>query len=75
MGRVAHGVRGIRLREDDEVVSVDILDKDTTLLTVTEKGYGKRTKSQEYRLQSRGGKGIYTIKITPKNGALREYGS
>ena len=70
MGRVAHGVRGIRLKLDDEVVSVDILDDDTTLLTVTEKGYGKRTKAGEYRLQSRGGKGIFTIKVTPKNGKV-----
>jgi DNA gyrase subunit A len=70
MGRVAHGVRGMRLKLDDEVVSVDILDDDTTLLTVTEKGYGKRTKAGEYRLQSRGGKGIFTIKVTPKNGKV-----
>jgi DNA gyrase subunit A len=49
---------------------VDILDEDTTLLTVTEKGYGKRTKSSEYRLQSRGGKGVFTIKITAKNGKV-----
>jgi DNA gyrase subunit A len=61
---------GIRLKQDDEVVSVDILDEDTTLLTVTEKGYGKRTKSSEYRLQSRGGKGIFTIKVTAKNGKV-----
>ena len=47
MGRVAHGVRGIRLKQDDEVVSVDVLGEDTTLLTVTEKGYGKRTKAEE----------------------------
>ncbi|MBI5740721.1 MAG: DNA gyrase subunit A [Nitrospirae bacterium] len=70
MGRVAHGVRGIRLKGDDEVVSVDVLDEDTTLLTVTENGYGKRTKAGEYRLQSRGGKGVFTIKVTPKNGKV-----
>jgi len=77
IGRVAHGVRGIRLRKvgttrsrDDEVVSVDVVDENTTLLTVTEKGFGKRTKSEEYRIQSRGGKGIFTIKITPKNGRV-----
>ena len=70
MGRVAHGVRGIRLKQDDEVVSVDVLGEDTTLLTVTEKGYGKRTKAEEYRLQSRGGKGIFTIKVTAKNGKV-----
>jgi DNA gyrase subunit A len=70
IGRVAHGVRGMRLRKDDEVVSVDVVDENTTLLTVTEKGFGKRTKSGEYRIQSRGGKGIFTIKITPKNGRV-----
>ncbi|MEW6587224.1 MAG: DNA gyrase subunit A, partial [Nitrospirota bacterium] len=70
VGRVSHGVRGIRLREDDEVVSVDILDRDTTLLAVTEKGYGKRTRAEEYRIQGRGGKGIFTLKITPKNGKV-----
>ena len=70
MGRTAHGVRGIRLQKEDEVVSLDILEKDKTLLTVTEKGYGKRTRSGEYRVQKRGGKGIFTIKITPKNGKV-----
>lgn len=70
IGRVAHGVRGIKLQRDDEVVSVDVLDEKTTLLTITEKGFGKRTKSGEYRVQSRGGKGIFTLKITPKNGRV-----
>jgi len=70
IGRVAQGVRGIRLKQDDEVVSVDVLDDETTLLTVTEKGYGKRTKAKEYRLQSRGGKGVFTIKVTAKNGRV-----
>ncbi|MEF9426086.1 MAG: hypothetical protein L0956_02540 [Candidatus Mariimomonas ferrooxydans] len=77
IGRVARGVRGIRLQKvgttrsrDDEVVSVDVLDENTTLLTITEKGFGKRTKSREYRVQSRGGKGIFTLRITPKNGRV-----
>ncbi len=70
IGRVAQGVRGIRLRDDDEVVSVDILDEEMTLLTVTENGYGKRTKASEYRLQSRGGKGVFTIKVTKRNGKV-----
>lgn len=68
IGRVARGVRGIRLQKDDEVVSVDVLDEDTTLLAITEKGFGKRTKQGEYRSQRRGGKGVITLKITPKNG-------
>jgi DNA gyrase subunit A len=70
VGRVAQGVRGIRLKQGDEVVSVDVLDDETALLTVTEKGYGKRTKADAYRLQSRGGKGIFTIKVTAKNGQV-----
>ena len=70
IGRVAQGVRGIRLKDDDEVVSVDILDEEMTLLTVTENGYGKRTKASEYRLQSRGGKGVFTIKVTKRNGKV-----
>ncbi len=51
-------------------MSVDALDDETLLLTVTEKGYGKRTKASEYRLQTRGGKGVFTIKVTPKNGKV-----
>jgi len=70
MGRVAYGVRGMRLKGDDEVVSLDTLEEDTTLLTVTERGFGKRTDSSAYRLQRRGGKGILTLKITPKNGRV-----
>ncbi len=71
MGRVAQGVRGIRLKEDDEVVSLDVLeDEETILLTVTENGYGKRTKASEYRLQSRGGKGVFTIKVNKRNGKV-----
>jgi DNA gyrase subunit A len=70
VGRVAQGVRGIRLKEEDEVVSLDVLDEETTLLTVTENGYGKRTKAEEYRLQSRGGKGVMTIKVTKRNGSV-----
>lgn len=70
IGRVSRGVRGMRLKKDDEVVSVDVLDKDTTLLAVTEKGFGKRTKQDEYRSQKRGGKGVITLKVTPKNGKV-----
>ncbi|MEW6715355.1 MAG: DNA gyrase subunit A, partial [Nitrospirota bacterium] len=70
IGRVSRGVRGMRLKKDDEVVSVDVLDKDSTLLAVTEKGFGKRTKQDEYRSQKRGGKGVITLKVTPKNGKV-----
>ncbi len=71
MGRVATGVRGIRLADDDRMVAmVVIADHDGTLLTVTENGYGKRTPISEYRVQSRGGKGIINIKATEKVGKV-----
>jgi DNA gyrase subunit A len=70
MGRIARGVRGIALQNDDWIVSVEILEKadDKLLLTVTEKGFGKRTALSEYRLQGRGGKGIINIRTGDRNG-------
>lgn len=68
MGRLAAGVKGISLGEDDEVVGVAILKSDDSILTVTENGYGKRTAVAEYKLQSRGGKGMFTIKTSERNG-------
>ncbi|GAA0502200.1 DNA topoisomerase (ATP-hydrolyzing) subunit A [Salinibacillus aidingensis] len=69
MGRTAAGVKGITLRdEEDKVVSMEILDETTQVLTVTNKGYGKRTKADEYRTTNRGGKGILTCHLTEKNG-------
>lgn len=69
MGRTARGVRGISLRSGDRVVSMVILrEKGGDILTVTEKGYGKRTPVEEYRLQGRGGQGVINIKTTSKNG-------
>jgi DNA gyrase subunit A len=71
MGRTAAGVRGIRLEENDRVVAmVTVNDENATFLTVTENGYGKRTAVSEYRLQSRGGKGIINIKTTKKTGLV-----
>jgi DNA gyrase subunit A len=72
MGRSAMGVKGIDLYEGDEVITKEIVDQrgDATLLTVTEKGYGKRTAQEEYRTQGRGGKGILTVRITPRNGPV-----
>ncbi len=69
MGRTASGVIGIRLR-NDKVVSAVIAEDDKTLLTVTEKGFGKRTMISEYRLTARGGVGVTNIKITDKNGRV-----
>ena len=68
MGRNASGVRGIRLKDKDEVVGMEIANPEATLLTVTEKGFGKRTEMSEYRVTRRGGKGVRNIKITDKNG-------
>ncbi|OGP67987.1 MAG: DNA gyrase subunit A [Deltaproteobacteria bacterium RBG_16_44_11] len=68
MGRTAKGVRGINLRKDDAVIGVEIPAKDTFVLTVSEKGFGKCTPIEEYRLQSRGGKGTMNLKIVPKVG-------
>jgi DNA gyrase subunit A len=70
MGRSARGVRGIRLRDDDEVVAMAIVRPTGTLLTVTENGYGKRTDLGEYRSQSRGGVGIISIQTTTRNGRV-----
>ncbi len=70
MGRVASGNIGIRMEPDNKVVGMEILDEGSTILTVTQKGYGKRTKTDEYRRQSRGGKGIITIKTSERNGPV-----
>lgn len=72
MGRGAAGVRGIDLSKDDEVVGMSVLEKDAKkdILSVTSAGYGKRTSESEYRVQSRGGKGIITMKSTEKNGDI-----
>ncbi len=70
MGRTAFGVRGISLRDGDEVVAMEVVRQGGTLLTVTEHGYGKRTEIDEYRLQSRGGLGIINIQTTDRNGRV-----
>jgi DNA gyrase subunit A len=70
MGRVARGVRGVRLEGDDEVVTIEIVDKQATMMAITENGYGKRTRFDEYRTQSRGGKGIISIQTTDRNGKV-----
>ncbi|TFG35811.1 MAG: DNA gyrase subunit A [Parcubacteria group bacterium] len=84
MGRSASGIRGIKLKKDDEVIGLDVIkvpkpaeadakQKEKTkdyLLVVSENGYGKRTDLKEYRLQGRGGTGIKTVQISPKTGNL-----
>jgi DNA gyrase subunit A len=70
MGRGATGNIGIRLEPEDRVVGMEVLDEGSTILTVTENGYGKRTPTGEYRRQARGGKGILTIKTSERNGPV-----
>ena len=70
MGRTAAGVRGMNLRDNDYVVGSDILEPDSEVLVISEKGYGKRTAASEYPVKGRGGKGIKTANITEKNGPL-----
>jgi DNA gyrase subunit A len=85
MGRPAYGVRGMDLDADDYIVGVAVTPKDgkkrtngkgeeetapTLILSVTEQGYGKRTPVDEYRLQSRGGKGVINVKTTARNGKV-----
>ncbi|EGQ3151199.1 DNA gyrase subunit A [Staphylococcus pseudintermedius] len=72
MSRIAAGVKGIRLRDGDEVIGLDVADDDNQdeILVVTEKGYGKRTSIEDYRLSKRGGMGVKTAKLTERNGRL-----
>lgn len=72
LGRTAAGVKGITLREGDEVVGLAVAngDSEDEVLVVTENGYGKRTPLEEYRVSNRGGKGIKTATITEKNGDI-----
>ena len=72
MGRTARGVRGMMLESSDEIIGMEVVSDATasTLVTVTETGYGKRTSLTEYRVQSRGGKGIITIKTGGRNGQV-----
>ncbi|MEK6812770.1 MAG: DNA gyrase C-terminal beta-propeller domain-containing protein, partial [Nanoarchaeota archaeon] len=70
VGRQAAGVRGMHVLENDAVVGAEAVIPGTSLLTVTEQGYGKRTLIDEYRLTNRGGTGVTNIKITEKNGKV-----
>ena len=72
IGRIAQGVIGIRINENDKVIGMEsvIRGGKATLLAITENGFGKRTELDEYRVQQRGGKGVITYKITPKTGKI-----
>ena len=70
IGRTARGVIGIRLEEGDEVIGMEVLSPGSSILTVSESGYGKRTSETEYRVQGRGGKGLINLNVTPKTGLV-----
>jgi len=70
MGRTAYGVKGIELEAGDRVVSLGVVSPTGTVLTVCENGYGKRTPVEEYRTQSRGGKGLINVKTSGRNGPV-----
>jgi DNA gyrase subunit A len=69
-GRVATGVRGMRLVKGDQIVGAEVLSHGQTLFALTENGYGKRTSIDEYPVQKRGGKGVISIKTTERNGMV-----
>jgi len=71
MGRTAAGVRGIRLAKNDKVIGAVVLRRSgTTILVATENGYGKRSEAEEYRVSHRGGRGVFTVKVTEKTGNM-----
>jgi len=70
MGRPAYGVRGITLEEGDYVISVAAVTNDTEMLSISENGFGKRTKLEEYRVTGRAGKGVINMKTSDRNGKV-----
>ena len=70
MGRPAYGVRGITLDKGDYVISVAAVPDEIEMLSISEHGFGKRTKLEEYRFQSRGGKGVINMKTSDRNGLV-----
>ena len=70
MGRVSRGVRGMRLADGEQIISLIIAQQEGAILTATEFGYGKRTNLEEYRVQGRGGQGIISIQTSARNGQV-----
>ncbi len=70
IGRASQGVKGIEIDDKEKVIGMQIIDDTMEILSVTSKGYGKRTQAEEFRTQSRGGKGIINMKLTEKNGDI-----
>ena len=68
MGRATSGVTGMRLRKGDEVIAADIARNDADLLVVTENGFGKRTRIDQYPVKGRGGLGVKTVRLTEARG-------
>ena len=69
-GRGSMGVKGMTIEKDSQVVGMEVLGEEGTLLTVTENGYGKRSSVEEYRITGRGGKGVFSIKTSERNGMM-----
>ena len=70
MGRTAKGVRGIKLDKDQQVISLIVPEENTSIFTVSENGYGKRSKSSDFRKTRRGAKGVIAMQISERNGQL-----
>jgi DNA gyrase subunit A len=70
MGRVSQGVKGINIDETEKIIGMEIIDDSVEILSVTENGYGKRTQANQYRVQTRGGKGILAMRLTERNGEI-----
>jgi len=70
MGRTAAGVRGIRMKENEKLISLIVVDENAAILTATEQGYGKRTATTEYACKGRGGQGVISIQTSDRNGAV-----
>ena len=70
MGRASMGVRSMKLREDDEVISMCAVQEGELVLSITENGYGKRTSPEEYRETNRGGQGVTAMNLTEKTGPM-----
>ena len=70
MGRATRGVKGMSLAEGDQLISLEVISSGATLLSATEKGFGKRSAIEEYPLHHRGGQGVITIKTTERNGPV-----
>ncbi|WP_127715464.1 DNA gyrase subunit A [Halobacteriovorax sp. HLS] len=72
MGRVSQGVKGINIGDDEKIIGMELIDDTVEILSITENGYGKRTAASQYRKQTRGGKGILAMRLTEKNGEIKQ---